>query len=314
MSDVYQLVYEMIDAQYAVNTSMSLPSVANLKLRLNADTRVLERVYDNRKEIIKVLGMKQDPQLQSIIDYMTVRTRKSIYHLNQFVQLTGEDEIVLRRLYARLVQESVRCLQSADGLDALRDSIAGVVASHSSMLVRHLTTMRDSDLIASLAPRPVCAEYSPALQLRVLGLSRRLHTLKEPILDMGCGKGGSLVFHLRSLGFEAVGIDRDVEESPYMMEADWTSLPLGTREWGTILSHMAFSNHFRHHHLRRDGRPEHYARLYMRILEALDDGGSFFYAPDLPFMERLLPSQRYTVRRVLVDPYAGLYSTQVTRQ
>jgi SAM-dependent methyltransferase len=55
---------------------------------------------------------------------------------------------------------------------------------------------------------PVCAQYSPQLQLGVLGLS--LESLKEPILDLGCGAQGRLVRYLRSAGLDALGVDRQV--------------------------------------------------------------------------------------------------------
>lgn len=60
---------------------------------------------------------------------------------------------------------------------------------------------------------------------------------------------------------------------------------------------MAFSTHFLHHHLRTDGHPERYARLYLDLLAALKPGGSLLYTPGLPFMENLLPAERYVVRR-----------------
>ena len=91
---------------------------------------------------------------------------------------------------------------------------------------------------------------------------------------------------------------------------------------------MAFSNHFLHHHLRRYGHPERYAQRYMHILAALKPGGSFCYTPGLPFIEDLLPSDRYRVERFSLPALATypaadslaaqseldvLYACQITR-
>jgi hypothetical protein len=72
--------------------------------------------------------------------------------------------------------------------------------------------------------------------------------------------------------------------------------------WGTILSHMAFSNHFLFHHLYKHGSPNEYAQAYMAILSALEPGGSFYYAPGLPFIEQFLPARFFHVGKRGLDP------------
>ena len=312
MSKAEQLVYSVIDAQYATNTETQLPLIFHLSLHLSSNIDLLRQAYEIRADIVRVLDADQQHR-QHIIDYMTSRTKKSMYDLNQYVDFSVEEDFALRHLYARLIKASARCLKTADAFELFGYEMGAVVRDHSSLLLHQLTTIRDAKLVTDTSFHPVCAEYSPALQLRILGLSR-LHTLKEPILDIGCGKSGTLVRHLRDLGFQATGIDRDVTPSSYLIEADWASAPLGTGEWGTILSHMAFSNHFLHHHYRTDGRPLPYARLYIRILHALRPGGSFIYAPGLPFMKRLLPPDEYAVRNAGIDRYPEIYSTRVTRR
>ena len=63
---------------------------------------------------------------------------------------------------------------------------------------------------------------------------------------------------------------------------------------------MALSNHFLHHHFSPEGHPEQYAYLYMRILNALKPGGQFLYTPGLPFIEDMLPEDRYWVERKFI--------------
>jgi hypothetical protein len=158
-----------------------------------------------------------------------------------------------------------------------------------------------------LSPDPpaewLCAEYSAALQLRVLDLDPA--ALPEPILDLGCGAGATLVRELRRLGKDAHGLDHAEGSEPFLHVADWLDFDLGHGRWGTVLSHMGFSNHFVHHHLRSGETAARYARRYMQVLGALRPEGLFAYAPGLPFLERLLPPERYALSRHPVSELAG---------
>jgi hypothetical protein len=65
--------------------------------------------------------------------------------------------------------------------------------------------------------------------------------------------------------------------------------------------------------MRAQGHPERYARLYMSVLGALAPGGSFLYAPGLPFVESLLPGELYEVRTRPVARLAGSDADQALR-
>lgn len=139
-------------------------------------------------------------------------------------------------------------------------------------------------------------------------LTIRVSSIKQPFLDVGCGQQARLVHFLRKNGIEAYGIDRNAQNVNYLQKANWLDYSFKPNTWGTIVSHMAFSNHFMHHHLRADGRYGVYAKKYMEMLKSLKLGGCFIYAPTLPFMEKILVSlsESYTVE-------ANEYSTKVTR-
>jgi hypothetical protein len=154
----------------------------------------------------------------------------------------------------------------------------------------------------------LCADYSPALQLRILGA--KAEQLLDPILDLGCGPKGKLVRHLRKLGKEAFGVDREVSKNKFLISADWLDFPLRVQSFGTVISHMAFSNHFLHHHLHRKGHPERYAKRYMEVLRSLKQGGSFLYAPGLPFFEDLLPPHELLLEK---HPIADLLGGEVDK-
>jgi len=134
--------------------------------------------------------------------------------------------------------------------------------------------------------RSPCEEYTAEFQLALLGLD--FSDLKEPVLDVGCGPNACLVEALRDHGVEAYGLDRLMSESSYIYASDWLDFQFAPAAWGTIISNMAFSNHFWHHHLRMDGQHVAYARKYMEMLQSLKQGGKFVYAPGLPFIERFL--------------------------
>lgn len=159
----------------------------------------------------------------------------------------------------------------------------------------------------------MCAEYSPALQLRVLGLT----DVRGPVLDVGCGERRGLVEALRGRGLSAEGIDR-------VHGDDWLAFNYGEDRWQTVVSHHGFSLHFLHHHLRPGATAMAYARVYMAILRSLRVDGVFAYAPGLPFLEGMLPADTYRVVRVALPGeveaalrglgQAGGHATQVWRR
>lgn len=140
-----------------------------------------------------------------------------------------------------------------------------------------------------------CSQYSAETQIKLLNID--LKTIQEPILDIGCGSSKNLVHYLISQGFEVFGIDRFVDDSTISKKADWLEFDYGIERWGTIISNLGFSNHFKHHHLRTDGNYLEYARTYMSILHSLKAGGRFYYAPDLPFVEGYLDHDKFLITR-----------------
>lgn len=126
----------------------------------------------------------------------------------------------------------------------------------------------------------MCAEYSPSLQLGVLGLSP--DTLLEPVLDVVCGPSAGLVRCLRAEGITALGIDRAAPDDVGVV-ADWLTFPYGTARWGTMVSHLGLSLHFLRHQLGCSSQVSDlataHAEAYMRVLRSLRVGGEFAYAP-----------------------------------
>lgn len=218
-------------------------------------------------------------------------------HLDALDELAAAALARLRGALAGTETEGALGVQTAELWAELARGIGGwlerLIASQPSSLARP-------------SERPVvCSEYDPDLQCHLLGIEPG--ALLEPVLDVGCGQHAPLVRALRAHGLAVAGVDRVAAPLEGVTEADWMSLPLRAGEWGTIISHLAFSLHFLHHHLRPESSAaDRYAQRYMELLSALRPGGAFVYAPGLPFFERLLPAERYKVeRRVIHAPAPG---------
>ena len=152
---------------------------------------------------------------------------------------------------------------------------------------------KDERFVASIT----CSEYDAEFQLNILNIN--LEKIKEPILDLGCGSNAKLVYYLRRLGMEAYGIDRTIKNTLYAIaiKADWFEYELKPNYWGTIISHLSFTNHFRRNHFKKNGNHIAYVRKYMELLDSLKPGGEFYYTPDLPFIEQFLSSDSYIVEK-----------------
>jgi hypothetical protein len=208
--------------------------------------------------------------------------RSWLWSRNQFVVLDAAGEAAL----ARMVERALEGLAQPNGAFA-------ALALHR----RELSDwVRDR---LGRAPREVpCAEYSPDLQLSILGLAAV--PIEGPLLDIGCGPSAALVRFFRNGGLAAEGVDREAPED-VAVRGDWLAYNYAQKAWGTVLSHQGFSLHFMHHHLAEGDTAYAYARVYMSILRALRMGGRFAYAPGLPFIEALLDPAVYRLKR---NPFA----------
>jgi hypothetical protein len=328
--EFYNRLADVIIRRYMSNADKSLWDV----YQLDEDFVILEPdgmdfTVTHRDKIVAVLN---DPALFArLVEVFVKASLDFTYTSNQFVRINSAEEQQLRRLYQGYLAD-MRAILASDGpADGLKERFEALVAAHFEDLKTNLTRFFDretgQDVRANvILNRTVCREYSPEFQLDMLGI--HLHDLVEPVLDIGCGRAGALVKYLNARGIHSMGIDRVVEDSPDLQQMDWLDLRLNPESWGTIISHMAFSNHFIFHHLYKNGSPEAFARQYMTILNALKHGGSFYYTPGLPFIEQYLPAQNYAIRRKPVaNPVAEelppgrgiprealLYAARVTRR
>jgi hypothetical protein len=229
----------------------------------------------------------------------------SFYRINQYYNFDSEAQSELRSVYQVLLSE----IKEQDPANIDYTLLAG---SHFMRLQKWLIRNYPAAAEiyggnASIINHPVvCAEYTATTQMEVLNL--REETLKGPILDIGCGKQHHLVRYLQLRGYEAFGIDRETVPSSSVYRASWLEFSFVPNHWGTIISHLGFTNHFWHQHLLQDGLHHQYAATYMQILHSLQQEGCFYYAPGLPFIEAFLDPQKFEIK---TKPIKGTQLTSV---
>lgn len=237
-------------------------------------------------------GWEADPA-----GHLTARVLRWLQARNQFLPLDGALEAALATVHRDALRDAAAALRAADSAPALDAALAPVLARYVAALaalVRGLSAPGAGPALREV----VSAEYDPELQLRVLGLDPA--SLASPILDLGCGVDARLVRWLRARGLEAEGIDRAAEPAEGIRRTGWLEVPLAPGTYGTVISHLGFSLHFLHQHLRVGDEALRYARRYMELLRALRPGGLFAYAPGLPFVEAHLPPAEWRVERTPV--------------
>lgn len=154
------------------------------------------------------------------------------------------------------------------------------------------------------------SEYSAEFQIGLLCLDKE--NLEDPILVVGSGVSGNLVFHLNAQGHRACGIDPDAEDTDVTRAAAFLQVDYGKDYWGTILSPLAFIKSMSEAIAKSDGTDLEWVQTYRSLLVSLKQGGSFIYAPSLDYVEDILPPDQFEVTRSTIRE--GLTRTKITRK
>ena len=204
---------------------------------------------------------------------------EQVYSLNQYIQISPEDLERLRRIYLGTWGELART-----------HSVETTLRTHHFPQIRQFietlypTSLREALRSPSELGTTPCSEYSPQLQMQVLRLDG--HAIREPLLDIACGSNAFLVEYLRSTGIEAYGFDRNLKiRRPYLFETTWFRYEFESKEWGTVVSNQALSNHAAFARSYRPSELPTYRALFQRVLESLAVGGTFTIAPADPLLE-----------------------------
>ena len=240
-----------------------------------------------------------------LINYTADKAIEEFCRINQYYSFDTKSKMALRNIYSDLIVN----------IRTGTNSIEEISKNHYKKLKEWLKKSNPfaEKIYSNAYPKiePVaCSEYSPELQLVILKIESA--TLKEPVLDVGCGKQGNLVNYLHEHGISIYGIDRFSTTNNNLFNFDWLEYDYGLEKWGTIISNLGFSNHFKHHHLKEDGNYIEYGKKYMDILKSLKIGGSFHYAPDLPFIEQYLNYNEFKIDKYEIGGY-DFKTTIITR-
>ena len=271
-----------------IKKQISFNSGKNLLANEEVNSLQLIEVTKSLVETIRTLDADTEKRM---IDYLTDESLQEFCRVNQYFSFDSKSVNALKGIYAQL-NDNIRAMDVAPDQTTLKELSQQHYAKLCDWLVQtnaFAGTMYDN---SQETVQPVaCSEYAPDLQLALLHIE--LETLQQPILDIGCGRELNLVNYLRDNGFEAYGIDRFENNNPFYTKTDWLEYDYQPNFWGTVISNLGFSNHFVHHNLRVDGNFKVYAQKYMEILASLKTGGSFCYAPNLPFIEKHLDKNKF---------------------
>lgn len=269
--------YENIDHQISFNKGKNLfnnESFNTLKF-IREITSVIEHLKDINESDANLL-----------IDYTSGKAISEFWRINQYFSFDKHAKTELRKIYIELLSAFKIKNIPVDKIAGLHYQNLKTWLQKNNAFAEKVYKQKDKIL------EPVaCDEYSAQLQIEIFKID--LLGLATPVLDIGCGKKANLVSFLNEKGIETFGIDRFLFDSANLTNADWLEFDYGTSKWGTIISNLGFSNHFYHHHLREDGNYINYARKYMDILNSLKVAGSFYYAPELPFIEQYIDKDKY---------------------
>ena len=265
----------------------------NQQIELNAGKNLfaqqdgLFRFMDLPDSIMQNLKAITKSEENALISLATSKSLEAFYKLNQYYYFSNGDKEKLKAIYTNLFQH----LKDHNDLSMYEENhynnLRRWLAETNSFAVKLYADKNE------ILQEVLCKEYNALLQLELLHID--LEGIKEPVLDIGCGKDGRLVDYLRKSGIKAFGFDRSITNNKFCKEADWFDFKFEKEKWGTIISNLSFSNHFNHHHLRFDGNYVEYAQTYMQILHSLKSGGTFHYAPGLPFVEKFLDKEKFDI-------------------
>lgn len=278
-------------------------------LLAEAEINSLKLIEVNETLVETIKNMDADTE-KEMIDFLTDEALQEFCRVNQYFSFNTESVNQLKIAYS-LLMNNIRALEN----NASPSELEAVSRQHYENLCDWLVKtngfaekMYDNN--QEYVQPVACSEYPPDLQLSILQL--KPETMFQPVLDIGCGREVNLVNYLRDNGIEAYGIDRFDNKNPFYTKADWLEYSYKPSKWGTVVSNLGFSNHFTHHNLRSDGNFREYAQKYMEILQSLQTGGSFYYSPDLPFIEMHLDKSKYRCTNFVIEGYV-YKASRITR-
>jgi hypothetical protein len=207
---------------------------------------------------------------------------------NQYLELSKNEYSRILSIYIELVQN----LRSIAYGSRSKTQIQTIVQEHRIKLIELL--YKKTEKIDVIIP---CAEYTNRFQQKMLRLNS--DTLMQPVLDIGCGRKASLIKDLHKNGIKAFGLDQYISKEAYILCDNWLEYEFEANTWGTVISHMSFTNHYRRCITYKSKEQSKYETKFLEILESLKKGGSFIYCPSLPEVEKDLDKKKFEAKHYM---------------
>jgi len=200
------------------------------------------------------------------------QVQERLYKKNQFFLLNNEEELAIKTVCKHLL-----CNQSLE-----KEMI-----KKSFVLIRQLLDSKNKWDIKTTQ-----SEYTPKLQLRMLGIS--IEKIIQPVLDIGCGKKRALLDFFIQKGIEAWGLDLFVK-GDNAASSNWLDFYYGVNKWGVIIAHQSFSNHYSFHYQQNSKDLPLYINCFQKILLSLKKGGIFLLVPGLNMLDKIIDNRSFEI-------------------
>ena len=205
---------------------------------------------------------------------------ETLQDINQFLLFDENGRLSMKNVYLEFL-DNIKQICLAEDIDEER--ITAVFRQHYFNIRNSLISISGTKVFEEYTGSPkiakkVCSEYTPQFQLEIMHID--IWALSEPVLDLGCGKSGSLVKYLIEQGIDAYGADRSAGDYPFLLKKDWFEIDFKADSWGTVISHMAFSTTFATLHNMAKSR--HIAVNISRYSQILKKAANLYMRPVCP--------------------------------
>ena len=207
---------------------------------------------------------------------------------NQYICLSREYYDKIFDIYKMLINK----LKDITAYNNLEDKIRSIVKEHRIRLIEIINKPSVIDNSEVIIP---CSEYSYNLQVSILRINET--NIREPIIDIGCGKHANLIKELEKRYNNVYGIDQYINDKSNVICENWFDFNFKSNTWGTIIAHMSFTNHYRRSISFSSPELNNYSNKYVEILESLKDGSYFIYTPSIPEVEDELDEDKFEIRK-----------------
>lgn len=309
---IFEKTVSTIQKRYLENQNATLQQVYDLDTTFTFPQQwEIDFSYKYRKEISEILDLPE--YFDQFVQLFLESTLRFTVEHNQFISLTTQNIDDLKILYQKYVTSIRDFLHQETSYFVFKTHYQFLLLQHFNDLHHQLKNITPEPIRpALLNVNVVCAEYDPKLQLEIMNIN--LKKIKQPVLDIGCGAAANLIHYLTELGISCLGIDQLCENTVNTQKIDWFTFSQQPNTWGTIISHMAFSHHFQFNHLNPCGNPNQFALKYKKYLDSLKIGGSFYYTPQLPFIEQFLESTKFEISYTPIRNHPDFFVTRILKK